>query len=86
MSKFAYNFYKREQNKISKDDCKQELEKLLLTNLHESFSKLKSDYTSVLKLIQTYLIEESEAPILSTVEAARSVSRLSHGQNCVNLD
>ena len=86
MSNYALNFYKREQNKVQKSDCKQEIEKLLLCNLHESFAKVKSDYTNVLKLIQKYLTEESEAPILSTTEATRSVSRLSHGSNCANLE
>ncbi len=71
---------------MQKSDCKQEIEKLLLCNLHESFAKVKSDYTNVLKLIQKYLSEESDAPILSTIEAARSVSRLSHGSNCVHLE
>lgn len=33
-----------------------------------------------------YLAEEKEAPVLTSFPAAKCISRLSHGANCVNLD
>ena len=57
-----------------------------MTNLHESFSKLKSDYTKVFHLIDEYLEDEAEAPVLTTIPAAKCISRLSHGSNCVNIE
>ena len=86
MSKFALDFYKRDLNQVSRLDSKQDLEKLFLINLHDSFQKHKSNFTESFKLIESYLNGEEEAPILSTQSAAKAVSRLSHGQNCVNLE
>lgn len=86
MSKFAFDFYKREQSIDTKLDCKQELEKLFLINLHESFSKIKADFTGAIKLITEYLSHENESPILATYDAAKVVSKISHGANCVNLE
>ena len=86
MSKFAFDFYKRDLNTESRQDCKQDLEKLFLINLHESFSKIKADFTGAIGMIENYLDNESEAPMLATSPAANAVSRLSHGANCVNLD
>ena len=37
MSKFALDFFKRDLNQVSRLDSKQDLEKLFLVNLHESF-------------------------------------------------
>ena len=86
MSKFALDFYKREQNLTTRLDNKDDLEKLFLANLHGSFTKHKSDFTGAFSLIHSYLRDESEAPILSTFDAARAVTGLSHGANCVNLE
>mmetsp|Transcript_19184 Transcript_19184/g.23733 ORF Transcript_19184/g.23733 Transcript_19184/m.23733 type:complete len:102 (-) Transcript_19184:120-425(-) len=86
MSHFAHNFFKREMSKVQRSDSKPLLEQLLITNLHESFSRVKSDFTKIFKLMEQYLQEEDEAPVLSTIPAARCVSRLSHGANCVNLE
>lgn len=86
MSKFAFDFYKRDVNRASRFDCKHDLEKLFLINFHESFSKHKADFTEAIKLVHSYLRDESEAPILATLDAAKVITRLSHGQNCVNLE
>ena len=86
MSKFAFDFYKRESSMDAKLDSKEDLEKLFLINLHDTFSKLKADFTNAFKLLQNYLSNESEAPVLSTYNAAKVVSRLSNGANCVNMD
>lgn len=67
-------------------DCKQDLEKLFLINFHESFSKIKADFTSAITMISEYLSEETEAPVLATFDAAKVVSKLAHGANCVNLE
>ena len=45
MSKFAFDFYRREHSIDTRLDCKQDLEKLFLINFHESFSKIKADFT-----------------------------------------
>lgn len=37
MSKFAFDFYKRDLNTAGKFDCKQDLEKLFLINFHDTF-------------------------------------------------
>ena len=50
-------------------DNRQELEKLLLINLHESFYNHKADFTGAFNLLQSYLDAEDQAteiPILST--------------------
>ena len=86
MSKFAFDFYKRDLNEVSKMDAKQDLEKLFMINLHETFSKHKADFTEAIKLIDSYLQNESEAPILATFDAAKVINRLAHGQNCCNLE
>ena len=86
MGQFAFNFFQRESDLVSKSDSKPLLEQLLITNLHESFSKIKSDFTRVFRLMEQYLSEQAEAPILSSIPAARCVSRLSHGITCANLE
>lgn len=39
-------------------DCKPALEKLFMVNLHESFTKLKANYTESLSMIEAYITEE----------------------------
>ena len=79
MSKFAFDFYKRDLNPISQLDSKQDLEKLFMINFHETFAKHKADFTEAIKLVSEYLKDETEAPILATYEAAKVITRLAHG-------
>ena len=55
LSEFAFDFYKREQDMDFKMDSNKDLEKLLITNLHTSFSKVKSDFCAPIRMINEYL-------------------------------
>ena len=37
-------------------------------------------------MLSEYLTEETEAPVLATLDAAKVVAKLAHGANCVNLE
>ena len=87
MSQYALKLYNREQSKIYREDCRQDLEKLLLINLHESFSKFKANFIEALSMIESYINKEDEAPpIFATFESIKVIARLSHGPACMNLE
>jgi len=86
LSEFAFDFYKREQNMDRKNDSSQQLEKLLLTNLHTSFNKLKSDFCAPLRMLNEYLKISADSKFIVSPEACHFVNRLSHGNNCPTLE
>ena len=86
LSEFAFDFYKREQDMDLKADSNADLEKLLMTNLHMSFNKVKSDFCAPLRMLNEYLKQSCDSPLMVSQEACHFVNRLSHGVNCPSLE
>ena len=86
LSEFAFDFYKREQNIETKAACAMDVEKLLITNLHTSFSKVKSDWRAPLQMIREYLTSADSSSLVVHDDTCFFINRLSHGVNCQSLE
>ena len=86
LSEFAFDFYKREKSIETKASCTMDVEKLMITNLHTSFSKVKSDWCATLKMIKEYLSTADAQSLVVQPDTCYFINRLSHGVNCQSLE